>query len=144
MHDSSDMGSETSVKRLGTTSSPRRRSVMPQRVVRRLETTDGRTPWTLLWDDGKLVLSRLVNPTKHMLLKPYRAWSIDLQVLMDAETSAEGQGDIIIRHTATDGLRRWEAPAKRLKEKGHRIDRGYGPQLMMPLEDWDFYEVHRR
>lgn len=83
---------------------------------------------------GRVVEGVLVKHVKgsiHRLREPV-AWACDVAVLEQAE--AAGARDVVILDDET-GIR-YRASVAAMWEHGVRLERGFGPQVALPLERW--------
>ena len=72
-----------------------------------------------------------VSESRHLLRTP-PGWAVDLA---DLEL-AESQGARFITIHELEGQQFYHAPLSTLRRFGQRIDRAFGPQLVLPLSHW--------
>jgi hypothetical protein len=91
----------------------------------------GRVVGTVRTFAGQRVLFRRVLEQRHRLRHP-AAWAQDAVVLDQARRA--GAKDVVLedRHAG----RRWTAPLDAFEKHGFCFDRGHGPQVALPLDQW--------
>jgi hypothetical protein len=83
---------------------------------------------------GQVIAGRFVKKAKgsrHMLREP-KGWAVDVQSLDDARDL--GAEMVEIHDTESDIT--YSAPVAQVLSKGFRFDRGFGPQICLPLQFW--------
>jgi len=93
-----------------------------------LYTADGRHSGCVL-EDG--ILKRRASAQRHQLRYP-PAWAFEEQILREAER----QGVTLVQVHDTDTGQTYTAPLSRFWTHGVRVERGYGVQVALPLNQW--------
>lgn len=79
--------------------------------------------------DGKFI--KRLKGSRHMLRDP-KGWGLDVESLADARDL--GAEVVEIHDTETGTIH--SASIGRILDKGFRFNRGYGPQICLPLKFW--------
>lgn len=83
--------------------------------------------------------AKRVQASRHMLRAP-RGWAVDAQSLHDAER----MGAKTVEIEDTESRLRYTATIALIRTKGIRLDRGFGKQICLPLEQWMVHEAGAR
>ncbi len=93
---------------------------------------------TKIWASGKIVgevkngvFVKRVRASKHMLRSP-RGWALDVKSLRDAEEAGARNVEL---EDVDNGLT-YSASVDLIRAKGIQLNRGYGPQIALPLNSW--------
>jgi hypothetical protein len=78
------------------------------------------------------VFEKSADSTKHLVLKPWRAWAFDLSVLREAAELGATWAQVYDRAT---GLT-YRATFETIYKHGFSVNRGYGDQLALALDHW--------
>lgn len=78
------------------------------------------------------VWRKRVQGSKHMLRVPRRAWAVDSADL----DAAERMGAVVLELTDAESGTTWRVGLRTLRERGRRLERGYGEQVALDLEHW--------
>lgn len=73
-----------------------------------------------------------VKASKHMLQRP-RGWAVDVAALKDALAVAATHVEIV--DTETGAI--YRASIRTILDQGRQFDRGYGRQVVLPLDAWE-------
>jgi hypothetical protein len=103
-------------------------ATVPQTTRRVLYTTDGRHSGCVL-EDG--MLKRKASAQRHQLRRP-PAWAFEEQILREAERN----GVTLVQVLDTDTGCTFTSSISRFWTHGLRIERGYGVQWALPLNQW--------
>ena len=93
-----------------------------------LYTSDGRHSGCVC-EDG--ILKRRASAQRHQLRYP-PAWAFEENILREAER----QGATLVQVVDTDTGQTYTASLSRFWTHGVRLDRGYGVQVALPLNQW--------
>jgi len=93
-----------------------------------LYTADGRHSGCVC-EDG--MLKRRASAQRHQLRYP-PAWAFEENILREAER----QGVTLVQVVDTDTGQTYTAPLSRFWTHGVRVERGYGVQVALPLNQW--------
>ncbi len=77
------------------------------------------------------VFYKAVSASIHFLRSP-RAICLDVESLNDAEQAGAKLVEIIDRESGKS----YRAPIARIREKGFKLNRGYGQQLALCVDEW--------
>jgi len=78
------------------------------------------------------VWRKRVQGSKHMLRVPRRAWAVDSADL----DAAERMGAVVLELRDAETGTVYRAALRTLRERGRRLERGYGEQVALDLEHW--------
>jgi hypothetical protein len=101
---------------------------LPHNTRRVLYTSDGRHSGCVL-EDG--ILKRKASARRHMLRYP-PAWAFEENILREAER----QGVTLVQVVDTDTGCTFTSSISRFWTHGVRIERGFGVQWALPLNQW--------
>ncbi|MCL6476468.1 MAG: hypothetical protein K6U75_15615 [Firmicutes bacterium] len=93
-----------------------------------LRTSTGKASGCVVLDG---ILHRVVQASKHQLRRP-PAWAFEENILREAER----QGATLVQVVDTDTGQTYTASLSRFWTHGVRLDRGYGVQVALPLNQW--------
>lgn len=77
------------------------------------------------------VLGKKVKASKHMLQKP-RGWAWDVSIIDEAEKLGARRTEIFDQESG----KYYKASLERFHMHGVKLDRGFGPQLCLPIAFW--------
>ncbi len=111
-------------------------SVVQQQTRRILYTSNGKHSGCVL-EDG--VLKRVASARRHQLRRP-PAWAFEEQILREAERD----GVTLVQIRDTDTGCTFTASISRFWTHGVRVERGYGVQWALPLNQWHVTNPRQR
>jgi len=77
------------------------------------------------------IFHKTCRASLHMLRKP-AGWALDVGSLDEAERA----GAHTVEITDAEANKTYVAPIRRIRNDGALLDRGYGEQLLLPLDKW--------
>lgn len=90
-------------------------------------------------DSGKIVgcaqdgvFIKKVRRSRHLLRVPKPSWAFGEQSIAEAKAAGCSRIQVCEQESGTV----YEASIKRVERDGFAFDRGYGPQVALPLECW--------